>query len=193
MVKALTTEDDAFLNNVLKMAESKTSAKIDIVVHSASASYKEYILVYGLILGSAVAVALWDFDVVRSFPLLLGLQLGIVTLCELLHSIGNVFILLVPKRHRHFCAARAAMQEFHRKQAHLAQDVPFVLLFVSLAERYVHVVTNPVVHQKIPGDWHKVTENFMLSIRAKGLRLSCEETITGIADALSAMFPAKMG
>ena len=190
MVKPLSSEDHAFLNDAIKQAERKTSAKISVVVRPASDSYQAYILVYALALGSVSSVMLWHFHVVRDFPWLLSIQLGVVALCDLIHSLNLLFVGLVPRRIRHHQAAHTAMRDYHELHARQAKDAPFVLLFVSLAERYVHVVTSPTVHQRVPDDWHKVTETFTQSAPRQGVRAACIEAIGRITDILAARFPA---
>jgi uncharacterized membrane protein len=54
-------EDYTFLNDALKQAEAKTSAKISVVISPISDSYQDYILAYGLILGTMLTMTLWAF------------------------------------------------------------------------------------------------------------------------------------
>ncbi|MGB9151724.1 MAG: hypothetical protein WCD70_01405 [Alphaproteobacteria bacterium] len=190
MVDSLTHSDLDYLDEALKLAEQKTSAKISIVVRPASGAYREYILVYSLVFGSAVTILLWDFAIVRNFLWLLSIQLGIVALCDIAHSIGNIFVPFVPRKVRHHFGAQAAMREYHELHAQQPHDAPFVLLFVSLAERYVHVVTNPVVHKRLPGNWNKITESFTHSVRHHSLRAACAEAAGHIAEILAIHFPA---
>lgn len=186
MVKNLTKEDHAFLNEALQQAERTTSAKIAVIVRPASASYRDYVLLYSLTLGSIVAIALWAAHSAHSFPFLLAVQLGVILVCECTQSVCPLFICLVPNKIKHHYAEQEAMREFHARHQ---TDTPFVLLFVSLAEHYVHVVTNPVVHSRIPGDWHKVTEGFTQSVRNQTLRYACAGAIAQIGQILSTKFP----
>ena len=82
-----------------------------------------------------------------------------------------------------------AHHEYLILHAEIAKDKPFILLFVSLAERYVHIATNPVVHAKLPDNWHAVTGQFIGSIRKKGLGKTCVQTIQHIAEILEPHFP----
>jgi uncharacterized membrane protein len=189
MVNVFSPNDRLFVDDALKQAERKTSAKISVVVHAASSSYQAYILTYGMLLGSAVSFGLWSFHILHEYPWLLCAQLGIVATCDLLRNVSGVFVRLVPRRARDHYAFQEAMRAYHTLHARLTPEEPFALLFVSLAERYVHVVTNPAAHQRLPDNWGAVTDSFTRSIKAKGLRTSCVEAIAHISDILATQFP----
>jgi putative membrane protein len=189
MVALLSLSDHTLITQALKTAEAKTSAKISIVVRPTSTSYQSYILTYGLILGSLIALALWAFHVVAFYPGLLSVQLGIAAAFDMAYVFEGMFVRLVPRQTRHRYAAEEAMRVYHILHAHLPKDTPFVLLFVSVAERYVHVVTNDIVHRQIPGDWNNITDSFTVSVVSRGLLTSCIEAIADIATILARPFP----
>jgi uncharacterized membrane protein len=62
---------------------------------------------------------------------------------------------------------------------------PFIFLFVSLDERYVHVITNPVVHKKIPGGWNAVTDRFISIVREEGIGAACIQAVKHIGEILA--------
>ncbi|MDR3449120.1 MAG: hypothetical protein P4M15_05140 [Alphaproteobacteria bacterium] len=180
-------DDQTFIDEAVRQAESKTSAKITVVVLPASGAYKEYILAGGFITGTAAALTLWAASILHDFPVLLAVQIGILALCDLT-GIGRLFIRLAPRAARRHFAAEMAMRQYHA--LHADKNEPFVLLFVSLAERYVHIVTNPAIHARLPGEWDKITNDFTQDMRQKGLRTACGAAVERIAARLAASFPA---
>ena len=157
----------------------------------ASEDYYEFVLFYGFVFGSVAAFALGVTAVVTNFALLLAVQTAIILIVDIVPWLRRLCLKLVPRRTRHHRAAREAMRQYHVLHAQIPASTPFVLLYVSLAECYVHVVTNPVVHKKIPGNWDSVTEHFSAAIRKLGLRAACSEALQHIADILAAKFPSK--
>ena len=189
MVKNLTPHDHVILNEALKRAAIVTAAKIKLIVVPASDSYRDYALAYGLILGSIAALTLWALDIVMNFPILLGTQLGLIALFDALHSLITP---LVPHKVRHHRAAQNAMRHYHVLHGHAAPDQAFVLLFVSLAERYVHVITNPIVHQRVPENWQSITQSFAAEMRHGDVNAACAHAIDQIAVILAPPFPNEM-
>ena len=191
MVKSLSPSDDAFLHGALHQASQKTSAKISFVVRSRSSAYQEYALAFGLIIGSLTAFVLWYLNISSSFAELLSVQLGFIAICDMAQLYGGLFTPLVPKKIQHHYASEQALREYHLRQSAISVGEPFVLLFVSLAERYVRIITNPTVHSRMPSDWHKITQLFTSSFDEKNLRTVSSEAIGQIADKLGAFFPIK--
>lgn len=191
MVRKLTKADQAALSKAAKKAEQQTAAELSIVVVPASGDYYEFILLYGLLLGSLGSFALWATDTVTDYSLLLIFQIAVILILDLVPWLRNIVIRLVPKHIRHKRAAREAMHQYHQLHAQIPAHTAFILLYVSLAERYVHVVTNPVVHKKIPGNWEIITGHFISAIREHGLRTACTEALQRIGEILAIHFPAK--
>jgi uncharacterized membrane protein len=191
MVKHLSHEDRVAVDTAIAEASAKSGVKIAVVVRPANARYQVYALAYGLALGSVVSLALWYYGCLRDFPALISVQLGTIALCELAHAAFALFVPLVPRRLKHHYAAQEAMRTFHILQAHAPHDKPFALLFVGLAERYVHVVTNTVLHRQAPEGWDHVTDMFRDAMRARSLRAACVEAIAHIAATAAAHFQPK--
>ena len=191
MVKALSHDNRATLEASVKEAERQTAAKISVIVMPASYRYDEFVFLYGIILSSVVSLTLWISKALTDFPLLLAIQLGIILLLDVTPWLRRLCIRLVPRRLRHRHAEQAARHEYHALQAHMPAGTPFILLFVSLAERYVHVLTNPVVHKEIPDGWHAVTGRFIAMIGQKGLQAACRQALQHAGEILAVHFPAK--
>jgi putative membrane protein len=184
MVKSLTPQDHAQINAALQDAETETSAKIKVVVLPASDPYQEFILLTGLLVGSAVGLALWSTGVMTVYPILLVLQLGFISAFDLTPWLRRLCVARLPAAIRYRHATRRAFQEYHAHLASISPDQPFVLLFVSVAERYVHVITNPVVHRQIPDNWSSVIDRFTATLRKDGLTSACVQTVAHIAEVL---------
>ena len=169
MVKSLTQQERDALQAAIARAEQATSTTIRAVIVPASDPYRDFLLVLGLMKGSLIALLLWAFDIIHGYPLLLAVQLAAMMAYGKIPFLRHCAVFFVPRAMGHKRAARLAFEEYHAHHQNIAKDRAFVLLFVSLAERYVHVVTNPTVHTKIPTGWDTVTTHFTGEIRQSGL------------------------
>ena len=191
MVKKLYPKDETLINEAIATAAKRTSAKISVIVLPASDHYRDLVLLYGFILGAISSLGVWLFTSFLSFPGLLALVFGVATLVEILAPLRRLCIRLTPRRVRHHRAAEIAHREYLALHSAIPKDKPFVLLFISLAERYVHVLTNPVVHAQLPDNWHAITGRFIGSIRKFGLGHTCTEAVEHIAEILEPHFPKR--
>jgi len=171
-------------------AERATSAEIVAVVSPASDAYRSYILLYGLMLGSLIAIGLWVEKLVTDFPLLLAVQLGVMALLSLLPWLHKPLVRLVPKHIRHRRAAHRAFEEYLFVSRHVSAATPILLFYVSLAERYVYILPSRLVREKIPDkEWDAVVAEFTALTKTVGLERACVNAIRRMAAMLAPYFP----
>jgi putative membrane protein len=185
MVKILSQPDKDAIAHAIVEAERSTSAKLVAVVAPASDVYQSYFLLYGLIIGSAIDIILWALKLITAFPLLLAIQLAVIALISFIPWLRHLLIRLVPKHVRHRRAAHRAYEEYLIVSHHTSVTDPIVLLYVSLAERYAHILTSRSVREKIPDNhWNEVIGKLTADIRAEGLRNACIKTIQHMTELL---------
>lgn len=190
MVKALSKNDRHAVSQAVAEAEKSTSARMAVVVAAASDAYHSYFILYGLCLGSIISMALWMEKLITDFPLLLMAQLAVIVLFSFT-PVRHLCLRLVPRHVRHHRAARRAYEEYLVASRHHASPaIPFVLLFVSLAERYVHVLTSRSVREKISDDaWNAVVNEFTSAMPKEGLERACTRAVQYAARLLVPLFP----
>lgn len=187
MVKLVNTH---MIKEAIAKAERTTSAEIAAVISPASDAYRSYILLYGLALGSLVATGLWAEKTITAFPLLLAAQLGVTALFSLLPWLHKPLVRLVPKHIRHHRAAHRAFEEYLFVSRHVSATTPVVLFYVSLAERYVHILPSRLVREKIPDkEWNAVIDEFTSSMKTAGVDHACVTAIARIGTMLAPHFP----
>jgi uncharacterized membrane protein len=193
MVMKLLQSDHAAIEAAITNAQQQTTtAKIDVLVRPASSHYQEFILLYGFILGSALIFALWFSRMLVAFPWLMAIQLSVICLVDCVPFLRTICMRCVPQRVQHHRAGIVARHDYHELQVQRPNDEPFVLLCVSITERYVHVFTNPVVHGLLASGWDVMTKQFKVLVGQKGLRIACVETVDQIAERLASHFPRKL-
>jgi putative membrane protein len=191
MVKVLTAAQKHSIAEAIAEAERATSAEIVAVISPASDAYMSYLLLYGLALGSAAATGLWAAKIIVAFPLLLAIQLGLSALLTLTPPLRKACAGFVPKRIRHHRAAHRAFEEYLMVSRHLAASVPIVLFYVSLAERYAHILTSRDVREKIQdATWNAVIDSFTESVAREGLQDASAQAIRRMGQLLAPHFPS---
>ena len=160
-------EDRARITAAIHAAEKNTSGEFVAVVAHASDHY-------------VVLPLLWSAIIALLFPgvcLLLGdtlrwvhvyqLQLLIfIALAVLLLSVPALHLALVPKRVKHSRAGRLARAQFYQQGVQLTSHHSGVLFFVSLAERYVEIVADKGIHEKLgEAHWQGIIELFVSHVR----------------------------
>jgi putative membrane protein len=192
MVKELSLELKETIAKAIAEAGRRTSAEIVVVVLPASDPYQSYLLSYGLILGSLAGMGLWMEKMVTGFPLLFGVQVAAIMLTLFIPLLGNLCLKLIPKRVLHHHAARRAFEEFLIVSRHVPAERPVVLLYISLAERYVHILHSRAVLPKIPNEtWEAVIQEFTTLMKKFGLQEACVTAIHSISSTLEPHFPEK--
>jgi putative membrane protein len=190
MVKNTAPDLKKIIAAAIAEAERDTAAEIVLVVSPASESYRGYTTLYGLVLGSFIGMALWMSKTVTGFPLLFGIQVAAIALTMLLPPLRSLCLKLVPRHILHHHAARRAFEEYLFVSRHVPAERPIVLLYVSLAEKYVHVLHSRAVLQKIPNEaWDAVIEEFSTLMKNAGLQQACLAAIRSIAKTLQPQFP----
>ena len=192
MVEKISTELADAIAKALQQAKPRTDAEIIMVVSPASDHYQGEVMAYGLALGSLLSLGLWLGNVYSGFPELLGVQIAVIAAVNLVPALRCAFVKLIPKRILHHRAARRAMTEFVFETRHVPAQQPAVMLYVSLAERYAHILHSRAVPEKVPGKaWEDVISNFTWTVKSAGLQSACITAIDSMAKTLEAPFPVK--
>lgn len=192
MVKKISIELTEAIAKALQQAKHRTAAEIIMVVSPASDHYQGEVMAYGLALGSLISLGLWLENVYTEFPELLGIQIAVIATVNLIPALRGGLVKMIPKRILHHHAARRAMAEFVFEMRHVPAQRPAVMLYVSLAERYAHILHSRAVPEKVPGAaWEGVIKNFTGAVKSAGLQNACVTAIGDMAKILEESFPAK--
>jgi putative membrane protein len=190
MVKILSDEDNAAIGRAVREVEVRTDAEFAAVIAPASSGYTEYVLFDAFILGSLIGLSLWAGDIDISIPIFVIIQLVTMASLIFLPPLRMIFIRLLPKHVLHRHAAKQAGLEFMHLSHHAAASKPIVLLYVSLAERYVHILYSRNVREKIPlSEWNDIVQRLTASMATKGVKESCSAAITEISKLLMKEYP----
>lgn len=159
--------DKTRITAAIHAAEKSTSGEFVAVVAHASDHYVFLPLVWSAIL----ALLFPGVCLLAGLPVrwihLYQLQLLIfIVLTVLLLSIPGLHLKLIPRRVKHARASRLAQAQFYRQGVQLTPHHSGVLLFVSLAERYVEIVADRGIHEKLgEAHWQRIIATFVAQVR----------------------------
>ncbi len=191
MVARISSDVKDAIAAAVTAAKQRTSADIAVMVAPVSDGYQAYVLLYGFAAGSLAAAGLWWSKTIHPFPLLLLVQACAMALFAFVPALRHLCLTLVPRQVLHHHAARRAREEFLFVSRHAPPERPVVLLYVSLAERYAHVLHSRALAPKIPaGTWENFIKLFTDSMKKPGLAAACRLTVDAIAQELAPHFPA---
>lgn len=160
-------DDKARISTAIHAAEKSTSGEFVAVVARTSDHY-------------VFLPLLWSAAVALLFPgvcLLLGVSLRWVhiyqlqlliflALAVLLLSVPSLHLGLVPRRLKHARASQLAQAQFYHQGVQLTSHHSGVLFFVSLAERYVEIVADKGIHEKLgEAHWQGIIDLFVTEVR----------------------------
>lgn len=190
----LTDDEKSRIADAIKEAESKTGGEIVTVIARSSDGYWFIPLMWAAIAALTMpAVVLWIDPWI--YPIeFYGGQLALFAVLALLFRWTPVKMRLVPGRVKRRRAARLAREQFLARGLHHTEGRTGVLLFVSVAERYVEVLADSGIDEKVaPDTWTSLVEAFVARIRRKQVAEGFLEAIGRCGAVLEEHIPKARG
>ncbi len=160
-------DDKARITAAIHAAEKNTSGEFVAVVARASDHYVLLPLLWSAILALLLPGACQLAGLSARWAHIYHLQLLIfIILGALLLSVPGLPVELIPTRVKHAHASRLARAQFYEQGVHLTAHHSGVLFFVSLAERYVEIVADRGIHEKLgEAHWQGIVDAFVARVR----------------------------
>lgn len=185
--------DHARAAEAIRAAEAKTSGQIVCVVARSASSYMEPVLAWAI---AAALICPWLFMVFTQWSVtaLFAAQLLVFFSAYFFFSYPALRMRLVPRAVKRRRAHRLALEQFHARGVGESPDRMGVMIFASLAERYVRIVTDKGVAARIPEErWSGVVNEFVNRIHEQDFMEGLILAIERCGDALAAAAPPTTG
>lgn len=188
-------DDKARITAAIHAAEKNTSGEFVAVVARASDHYVFVPLIWSAVLallfpGACLLVG-WHERWVHLYQIQL---LIFIALTVLLLSVPGLHLPLVPTRVKHAHASRMARAQFYEQGVQLTAHHCGVLFFVSLAERYVEIVADKGIHEKLgEAHWQGIVEAFVAQVRQGRVVDGFVAAIGACGAAMAAHYPPDPG
>ena len=178
----------------IRQAEAETVGELVTVIAGIADDYLLLPVIYAVAIAVGLPLALWLGDVTTDFLTLYLVQLAVLVILVPLFCWRPVTMRLVPDVLKRACAARLAREQFHALGLHETPERGGLLLFVSEAERYVEILADRGIHEKVPeGAWDRVVDEFAAKVRAGRVADGFLAAVASCGALLAAHLPASGG
>ena len=190
----LTQSEKECLSDAIRAAEAKTHGEIVTVIARTSGDYFYYPTLWAALIAITSPTLLLALPVSPGPLGIIELQLVVFVLLAAALRWPPIKMRLVPRAVQRLHAARRARDQFHAQNLHHTREHSGVLLFVSVEERYVEVIADEGIHQRVPaGAWDKLVRDFTARVQAGQIGAGFIEAVNGIGQHLGTHFPAEAG
>jgi len=174
-------DDKARIAAAIHAAEQNTSGEFVAVVARASDHYVFLPLLWSAVLALLFPGACLLAGTSLPWVHIYQIQLLIfIVLALVLLSLPGLHLRLIPARVKHARASRLAKAQFYIQGVQLTSHHSGVLFFVALAERYVEIVADKGIHERLgEAHWQRIIDKFVVQVR-RG------QVVDGFVDAVSA-------
>lgn len=192
-----TPEQRDALHDTIKAAESRTSAEFVTVVADSAEPYLFIPTLFAAVatfLISGVVLFFQDALPLTTIEFFAG-QVIVFSGLALIFRIPEIRFALVPKSIRHSRASRLARHMFLDLGMTETEDRNAVLFFVAMGERYVEVIADVGLQQKLddPAVWDRIVGKFVEDVREGNVAEGFSTAIEGCADVMAQHFPNRDG
>ena len=191
MAGILTDNEKASISEAIKNAESQSTGELVTVITQASDDYWFIPSLWAALIALVVPAIIiligtwWDSTTIYS------IQIGVFLSLLIVFRIPAIKYVLVPKSIKHRRASRVAREQFFLQGLQNTQGRTGILLFVSIAERYVEVIADKGINDVVPtGTWDKIVNDFINQVKAGRPGDGFIGAINGCAEIMREHFPA---
>jgi putative membrane protein len=188
----LTQAEKQRIAEAVRQAESRTRGELVTVIAQRSDDYALIPWTWATLAALLLPGVFQLFDTQA--------PLGSTYLAQITLFVGTLLSLqwqpvkmrLVPKAMRHACASRLAREQFFSQKLHLTRERTGVLIFVSVAERYVEILADKGINDAVPPDaWDGIVERFVAKVKAGRTAEGFTEAVEACGNYLSTNFPPR--
>lgn len=187
---SIVSEDEAQrVQAAITAAERRTSGEIVAMITAYSASYAHVPILWAALTALAVPLPLifWTWWPIQHIYLL---QLAVFASLALLLSWQPIRFRIVPGTIKKSRAHRRAIEQFLAQNLHTTAGRTGVLIFVSVAERYVEIVADTGIHARVPeAEWQRIVDQLTAAIGAGRAGDGFAEAVAQVGRHLAEHFP----
>lgn len=187
----LDKKEKELISKEIENLEKLSSAELVAVIAKKSSDYKYATLMISIVIVFLISFVLSITKEISTFSLvqyqLLAL-IGINILFEKFHSFALKF---VPKKYKHYKASLYAKEQFRNLGLNKTKSKEVIMFFISIEERYVKIITDTKISQKIPNEfWEKVISQFSKDVNNEDFSTAYLNAIKSCNSILIEKFPA---
>lgn len=184
----LDTQQRANLQAAVERAEAATSGEFVTVLASAADRYTYIPTLWAALIALVLPVPLVQAGL--EWPQAYLVQVGVFFALAALFRWGPVKMRLIPVEVKRRRAYRLAREQFISLGLHLTPRRAGVLFFVSVAERYVEILADQGVAERVDdGQWQVVVDEFVAAARSGDAAAGMTTAVERCAALMAEPFP----
>ncbi|MFJ7885570.1 TPM domain-containing protein [Pseudomonas sp. NPDC096917] len=158
----LTQQQQRQVEEAVTRAEQRTDAEIVTVLAPRADDYSYIPLLWASLIALVVPALVHFLNSDMTIYTLLMLQWATFVFLSLIFRIRSITTFLIPARVRHWRASNLARRQFLEQKLHHTAGRTGVLIFVSEAERYVEILVDEGISQRLDNSaWGTIVSDFV--------------------------------
>ncbi|MDJ0942485.1 MAG: TPM domain-containing protein [Kiloniellales bacterium] len=185
-------EDKARIARAIQEAESRTAGEIVTIIAREADDYPFLPLLWaaGTALLTPLPLVLLDLPLtalqIYEIQIVVFLGLGLLTRWQ------PIKMRLIPRALKRQRAGRLARAQFVEQGLHHTEGRSGIMIFVSVAERYVEIMADQGINDRVPpGSWDGIVRDFVAKVRAKQTAEAFLNAVERCGALLAEHFPAE--
>jgi putative membrane protein len=190
----ISEQDEQRIREAIAAVERTTSGELVTVIATSSDNYNYIPLLWAAILALLLPGPFLFAGISGFIEHEYIFQLACFIVVAGVFHLPPIRVRLIPRVVRHQRAHRHAMEQFVLNNLTATQHANGLLLFVSVAERYVEIIADKGIHNVVAaGTWDTIVQAFTAKVRRGEIADGFVETIHASGDILHAHFPLEPG
>ena len=188
----LTEQEKHKISDAIREAESRTSGEIVTVIARAADDYFYIPTLWAGLLALLTPSVLLILPVEIDYTLIYAIQVLVFVFATMLFRWSPLKLALIPRPIKHRRASRLAYEQFILQGLHQTRDRNGLLLFVSVAERYVEIIADQGINDRVQKDtWNSIVGEFVGHVKQRKIADGFITAIQQSGDVLQQHFPVE--
>lgn len=191
-MKNISNETKLNIEKAIEKVEQKSSCELVAVITKQSGDYTFIALLVASILTLILPAFILVFRPFVDTLLVYQIQIVFFVIVFLLLSIENILIWFLPKSILHKKAKFKAFETFHILGLQKTSNHQAVMIYVSVYERYVQILTDSAISSQIDNSvWQKTVDKFITRVKNQEFEDGYLKAIKEIGKILIEKFPVQ--
>ncbi len=185
-------EDKARIARAIQEAESRTAGEIVTIIAREADDYPFLPLLWAAGAGLLTPLPLVLLDLPLTALQIYEIQIVVFLGLGLLTRWQPIKMRLIPRALKRQRAGRLARAQFVEQGLHHTEGRSGIMIFVSVAERYVEIMADQGINDRVPpGSWDGIVRDFVAKVRAKQTAEAFVIAVERCGALLAEHFPAE--
>lgn len=185
----LNEHEKNLISKEIENLENKSSSELVAVVTKQSSSYKFETLYLSLFITVIISFFILLFDI-GAIKLFQSQVISFFTIYFIFQKFNKTLLTFLPKSYKYSKASNYAHNQFSSLGLQTTKTKQAIMFFVSLDEKYVEIITDSVIKEKINDSyWEDIVGEFIIDIKNKNLSNGYLKAIKSCNQILIENFP----